>query len=183
MAQPATFDAVLTAAQSGDDHAFAALFTQLAPAVTAYLASGRVADPAGSTNEVFLRVFRNLARFTGDERHFRSWVFTIAHNVAVDERRRSRASERLDSADLIDATTSHIEDDVVSAERVSALLASLSGDQRDVLQLRLVDDRSIEDTARAVGKTIEAVKALQHRGVASLRRAIQRDGSVLPTRK
>ena len=49
-------------------------------------------------------------------------------------------------------------------------------DQRDVLLLRLVSGMTIDETATALGKSAGAVKALQHRAAAALRRQIEREG-------
>ena len=45
-------------------------------------------EPEDLTSEVFLRVFDRLPQFTGDEPHFRSWLFTIAHRILIDDARR-----------------------------------------------------------------------------------------------
>ena len=64
-------------------------------------------------------------------------------------------------------------------ERVKQLLHHLSDDQREVLMLRIIADLSVDDTAAIVGKSYEAVKALQRRGLASLRRVV-RAAAVVP---
>jgi RNA polymerase sigma-70 factor (ECF subfamily) len=63
-------------------------------------------------------------------------------------------------------------------DRIQGLLRGLSADQRDVLMLRVVADRSVSETAAILGKSHEAVKALQHRGLAALRRALCADDAV-----
>src|SRR5688572_24441573 len=83
-----SFDAVLEAARGGAGWAFERLFQWLAKPVTAYLRGAGVEDPEGTTNDVLLRAFTSLDRFTGGEDRFRSWVFTIAHHLLIDERRR-----------------------------------------------------------------------------------------------
>jgi RNA polymerase sigma-70 factor (ECF subfamily) len=68
-----------------------------------------------------------------------------------------------------------VESDVIArlaGERVRSLLDRISPDQREVLLLRIVADLSVEETASVVGKGYEAVKALQRRGLAALRREI-----------
>ena len=58
---------------------------------------------------------------------------------------------------------------------IRQLLARLSPDQRDVIVLRVVADLSIDDVARTLGERVGAVKALQHRAIAALRREISGD--------
>lgn len=61
----------------------------------------------------------------------------------------------------------------VATDDVRRLLDGLSPDQREVLLLRLVGGLTIEAIARAVGKREGAVKALQRRGLAALKRGLE----------
>ena len=60
----------------------------------------------------------------------------------------------------------------IGTERVERILESLSEDQRAVLLLRFVGDMSIDDIASTIGKRPGAVKALQRRGLAAVRRQL-----------
>jgi len=175
-----SFDAVLAAARAGEGWAFERLFAWLGRAVAAYLRGAGTEDPDGSANDVFLRAFTSLDRFDGNEDRFRSWVFTIAHHLVIDERRRSARRPRRTSLDaagpeLGPVTNDSAEEALVSLgdDRVRRLLAGLAPDQRDVVLLRVVSDLSIEDTAAALGKRAGAVKALQHRAMRTLRKQLE----------
>ena len=170
------FDEVLDAARRGDSRAYRELYDALAGRVCGYLAVRGASDAEDLTSEVFLRVFRRLARFEGAERQFRSWVFTIAHNVLLDDRRRRHARpvtsalehdafERLSGGDVEDEAIGDL-----GSDWVADALAQLSPDQRSVLTLRVVGDLTVEQVARVTGKPVGAVKALQRRGLATLRR-------------
>jgi RNA polymerase sigma-70 factor (ECF subfamily) len=178
----ADLDHALDQARAGDPWGFDALFRATGTAVVGYLRARGVPDPDGLANDVFVRAFRAIASFEGDGARFRSWLFTIAHNAAIDDARRRRRRVReapLEHAP--DAAGGDVEDDVVARlalERVQALLEGLSPDQRDVLMLRIVADLSVEDTAAVLGKGYEAIKALQRRGLASLRRALSSEEGV-----
>ena len=67
----------------------------------------------------------------------------------------------------------------IGSEEVQRVLAALSDDQRAVLLLRVIGDLSIEDVAKAVGKRPGAVKALQRRGLAAVKRELTRKGVTL----
>jgi RNA polymerase sigma factor (sigma-70 family) len=172
----------LQRAQAGEQRGFEALFRALGASVAGFLRTRGVSDPDGIANEVFLRAFRAIHTFRGDADRFRSWIFTIAHNAAVDDTRRRR--RRVAEAPLASASETaggDVEAEVLANlahERVRALLSGLSPDQRDVLVLRVVADRSVSDTAAVLGKSPEAVKALQHRGLAALHRALSSDDAV-----
>ena len=175
------FDSLLTAARAGAGWAFTRLYQGLAPAVAGYLTVQGAAEPDDLTSEVFQRAFAGIGSFSGDEAGFRSWVFTIAHNALVDDRRRRdrrpvTAPTRTGGPEPVGGD---VEDDALrrlSEERVRRLCDLLSPDQRDVLLLRLLAGLTLEETATALGRTTGAVKALQHRGVATLRRHLQREG-------
>ena len=169
------------------------LYQVLAPAVVGYLRVQGAAEPEDLTSDVFFSAFSRIDSFRGDEDHFRSWIFTIAHNRLVDERRalarRPVHVEHDDSA--IASRNGHlagaapevaggnVEEEAMrrlSTERVRGLCERLVPDQRDVLLLRMVGGLSLEQTADALGKSEGAIKALQHRGVAALRRTLEREG-------
>lgn len=180
-----TFDGVLAAAQSGAPWALERIYGDLASSVAGYLRLQGASDAEDLTSDVFVNVLRGVGRFSGSEDQFRSWVFTIAHHRLQDERRRQArrpmvdtgADERLAS---LPTTPGETVEEVVqrrlSTERVRQLCDRLAPDQRDVLLLRVVGDMTLEQTAEALGKSVGAVKALQHRSLAALRRLLERQG-------
>ncbi len=170
------FPQVLDAARADAPWAYQRLFEWLGRPVAGYLQRQGAPDPEGLANEVFLRVFTNLARFQGDEAAFRSWVFTIAHHQLSDERRRLRRRPPVTAEappDLPGPASTEAEARArLGAARVSLLLEELSADQRDVLLLRVVADLTVEQVAEALGKTAGAVKQLQRRALVALRRRL-----------
>src|SRR3712207_8016605 len=82
------FDSVLAAARAGADWAWERIYADLAGSVIGYLRVHGAAEPEDLAGEVFLQVVRDLPRFSGDQRDFRAWVFTIVHRRLLDERRR-----------------------------------------------------------------------------------------------
>jgi RNA polymerase sigma-70 factor (ECF subfamily) len=173
-----TFDSVLVAARDGADWAWAELYAEFAPRVTAYLRAHGAAEPEDLTGEVFLQVVRGLDGFAGGEPAFRAWLFTIVHRRLVDDlRRRSRRPAAPTEHDVLEAAAGSggdVHDDAGAAldeERVRAAIEALPRDQRAVLLLRILGDLTIEEIARAVGKRPGAVKALQRRALKRIERA------------
>lgn len=169
------FDGVLDAARANAPWAFERLYRAYAPAVAGYLRVQGAAEPDDLTSEVFLAVFRQLSRFQGDEANFRAFLFTIAHRRVMDEfRARSRRGVSVSWSEERDRrTVGSAEDAAMEAAATSdvrRLLAELSPDQRDVLELRILGDLTVEQAAAVLGKRVGAVKALQRRGLAALRR-------------
>ncbi len=152
-------------------------YRELAPAVLGYLRARRAPDPEDVLGEVFLQVSRDLDRFRGDATDLRRWVFTIAHNRMTDAfRRRSRRPQVVDREPPM--TVAPPDPVPVDAELIAAL-QQLGEDQREVVVLRFVADLSLDDVAAITGRNVNAVKAMQHRALANLRRALT---AVEPTR-
>jgi len=170
---------LVTEARQGSIKAFDDIYRSLAGQVASYLRWHRATDPDGLTNDVFAQVHRNLPRFEGDEQGFRSWVFTIAHHRMIDDRRRANRQPRLQDDLSVEEYMGlgDVEDDafaVLAHDRVRDLLTVLSPDQRDVVLLRIIADLSVEEVARMLDKREGAIKALQHRALAALRRHLDR---------
>ncbi len=175
------FDGILGAAQVGAPWALTRLYDAFAPPIHGYMRLRGGSEPDELTSDVFVGAFRNLESFAGGEHQFRAWLFTIARRRLVDDRRRN--GRRMPTRPLDDAGTDVTGGDVeaealdrIGDERVRRLLATLSPDQQDVLLLRLVADLTVDEIATALGKRPGAVKALQRRALATLRREIGRKG-------
>jgi RNA polymerase sigma-70 factor (ECF subfamily) len=168
------FDSVLSAARAGADWAWERIYADLAGSVVGYLRVHGAADPEDVAGEVFLQVVRDLPRFTGDERDFRAWVFTIVHRRLQDERRRRARRPTVAMPEHHDPPGGDVADEAgvaLDRGRVLELLAELPEDQRSVLLLRILGDLTIEEVARALGKRPGAVKALQRRGLKRVAKA------------
>jgi len=174
----AGFDDVLELAQEGDEQAWSHLYGSFAGPVRAYVALRGAHDPDDLVGEVFVQIARNLPRFEGGEAEFRSWLFMVAHNRLVDERRRLARRPSVPVAE-------HDEDAVAVApgaeaealeaiglEDVRALVARLTPDQRTVLLLRFVGDLTLEEISTVTGRPVGAVKQLQRRALRSLKRSL-----------
>ena len=173
------FDDVLAAAQAGAAWAFEVLYRDLSPSVTGYLRLHGAVEPDDLASETFIGVFTGLSGFSGGEDALRAWVFTIAHRRLVDDwRRRSRRPQVADDpGDLTELLGGDVEDDAlvgVGTETVHRLCAELPDDQRSVLLMRILADLTVEQVAAAMGRSVGAVKALQRRGLRTLRTRLER---------
>ncbi len=135
-------------------------------------------DPEGLLGDVFLQLARNIGTFDGDERAFRSWALMVAHHRVVDERRRRRRRPFIPVADVGEQAAAGVEEQVVdglASPEVVEALATLTPEQRDVVLLRAVADLSLEEVSAVVRRPVSAVKALQRRGYARLRKKLSTD--------
>lgn len=177
---PRVFEDLLARARSGDGSAWEQLYRWLAPTVAGYLRVQGAHSPEDLTSETFLALVRSVGKFRGDAAQFRSFVFVIAHRRLQDERRREvrRPVAPYDEHAVAQHAAPGADPGELgrlAGERVLALCAPLPHDQRDVVLLRVVADLSLEQVASVVGKTVGAVKALQHRAFENIRREIARE--------
>jgi RNA polymerase sigma factor (sigma-70 family) len=179
-----SFEPALMAAREGAPWAFEAIYRDLAPAVFGYLRGQGAIEPEDLASEVFVGIVRSLDRFEGDERAFRTWVFSIAHRRLVDERRRLSRSleEPTDPAEMSGLASGALVGDVeeealeMLGGGVGRAMKALSPDQRAVLLLRILADLSVAEVASILGKSQGAVKTLQRRGLRSLARQLEAQG-------
>lgn len=127
--------------------------------------------------ETFARFLQALHNGGGPRDHLQAYLYRIAHNWITDVFRRQPVQVELDenlgreeNGDT-DATVQR----EMEKQRVRAALQALTPDQRQVILLRFFEGWENEQVAAAVEKPVGAVKALQHRAIASLRRWLGED--------
>ncbi len=185
MTDDQAFSETLAAARSGESTAWSQLYHEVAPILIGYLRAQHLPDAEDVAGEVLLEVVRDIERFEGSRERFRSWVLAIAHHRLLDARRRAKRRpadptphEELDTPPATDDP----EADALAALGFGELepaLATLTHDQRSVLLLRVIGDLPIAEVSRITGRRPGAVKQLQHRATAALRRQLD-DGSARP---
>ena len=170
----AAFLLLVERARAGDEDAFASIYRARVRDVVRYVSSilrapDQVEDVVSQT---FVLAWRDVPRLRQPER-FDAWLFRIAHNQAISELRR-RPSTPLDAApepvdDSRDASPSALAEAGADAEAVREALTRLPEVQRSVLVMRFLLDLPHVEVARQLGKTEEAVRALQYRALIRMR--------------
>jgi RNA polymerase sigma-70 factor (ECF subfamily) len=124
------------------------------------------------TAEVFHQALKNLGKFEWRGVPFEAWLVRIAAHAIADRRHRAAREQGLpEDADFEAATGG---DEIERRALLAQLVETLPSDQRHVVIRRFVEQRSISDIARELGRTEGAVKQLQFRALQSLRTRIQR---------
>ncbi len=135
------------------------------------------------TQEVFLRIFRNLHRFRGQS-SFYTWLYRITINVFFDyNKKRKRADARLSRlqnalGDVTDLRPDADDPfraayDAMTLQTFSAAIDTLPELFRDVVAMREVDDLSYEEIALATGISIGTVRSRLSRARARLKEALR----------
>ena len=166
---------VVDAARAGDEVALAELYRLYFPRVYRYILArmGNPYDAEDLTEEVFLRVLDAIERFQWREAPFSAWLFRIAHNAVISQRRKEGARGR--SSPLSEAlpVNSQGPEEMVAnrlaLNEVMKAAETLPEAQRRVISLRFAAGLTVAETAKAMGKGEGNVKVIQHKAIAKLR--------------
>jgi RNA polymerase sigma-70 factor (ECF subfamily) len=166
-------DAEVAARAVHDRAAFGVLYDRYATVVFRYCYRrlGERGAAEDATSATFLKAIESLPGYRGGS--FPAWLFAIAHSVVVTTARRRTESALDESYDVADGEPSP-EDAAMAADdrrRIVRLLAGLPEDQRRVIELRLAGLSGAE-IAMSIGRSVSAVKMLQHRAMTNLRRRL-----------
>jgi RNA polymerase sigma-70 factor, ECF subfamily len=175
----ADFAAVLTAAQQGDEAAFETLWHDSQPALLRYLhviAPDTAEDVAAET---WVHVVRGLARFRGDEKNWRAWLFTTARRRVIDQTRQLirrpatslEALPDLAQADVAGARSPDTADlalENLATRAAIGVIGHLPRLQAEVIMLRVVAGLDTEAVARLLERSPGAIRVASHRGLQRL---------------
>lgn len=158
--------ALIGHAQAGDAHAFATLFETYQGPITGYLyrmvGDRELADDL--TQDTFIKAYKALGR-TNEDLNFRAWIYRIATNTAVSHFRRRKIIQWLPFGPSTPepAAESHVAESLSERELIEATLARLNPSYGSALLLRHQQGLSLEETADALGVSVNAAKVRLYR--------------------
>jgi len=179
--QPEHEDAhLIQKAKDGDANAFGELYERYAEPVFRFIysqTSDRL-DAEDLSADVFFKAWRSLPRYEERGFSFSAYLFRIARNLLIDSRRSKKPVDPISEDELMNFPESMISNpsSVLAAKlqhkELVNVLSQLREDYRTVLILRFLNDLSPEETSQVMGRSIGAVRVLQHRALTSLRKTI-----------
>ena len=182
--RPSDDDADLLArARRLDDDAWQLIFERHYPRLYSYIYY-RVGDAQTAEDlcgELFERAIQNIHRFKSRDGGLAGWLTRIAQNLVRDyyRRRQTRPPDPMtlnetwaDERRPPDHHLLHHE----ATDYLRTALQKLTPEQRDVILLRFVAQMRTPDVAALMNKTPGAIKALQPRALAALRRELETSG-------
>ena len=143
-------------------------------------AYARTGDPHVAeeiASEVFAAAAQGIGRYRDRGAPIAAWLYRICRNVTADhlERKRRRPQTSLDATEL-DVESPDLAPAVEDSTDLARSIAGLTREQQEVITLRFYNDCSVSEAAQALGKSEGAVKLLQHRALAALRKQLTGKG-------
>jgi RNA polymerase sigma-70 factor (ECF subfamily) len=167
-------------AQSGNESAFASIVSASAPRVFSLIRRVVWSEPdvEDLAQEVFIRLYRNLPRFTSG-RALEPWLYRVALNLSVDHLRKltSRGHSvditRLDESSHSDHTPDTLFAMKEKQQRLVRLMQKLSRKQQRVLVLRDLENFTVEEIASIINCRQSTVRVHLARARLKLRGLIE----------
>ncbi|MES1175671.1 MAG: RNA polymerase sigma factor [Myxococcales bacterium] len=179
--QPAEADLgeLLARARLGDKAALETVLSSVAPAIHRF--GLRMCKNAHDAEDVLQDTLLTLVSHLGDfegRSSLSSWVFSVTRSACTRKRRGLKNRPLLGEEHLVNESATAPSPESGAADQelsmaLSAALASLSDDQREVVLLRDVEGLTAPEAASALGVSVEALKSRLHRARAALRDALR----------
>ena len=167
-------------AQAGDRGAAGTLFECYYQEIYTYIFY-RLSDRVTAeilTSIVFIRMLRRLPTYLDQGKSFLSFLYTISKQVVIDYYRTQDRSDQLSLKDRLLGSNQHQPDGPVqsrdSLDSFQRAMRHLDEQQKNVIILRLVEGRSIQDISELINKSEKAVRSLQGRALRSLEKMFSR---------
>lgn len=164
-----------------DKHAFGELYQRYLTPIYRYFyfQVNDVHEAEDLTEQTFLNAWEHLNKNNGRPvKKFRSWLFSIAHNLLIDFRRKHRPEAAIDSVNTKHSDPNPLEKQVHQQENEQVLIKALDKlehKQKQVIICRMLSSLSHAETADVLGLKHGHVRVLQHRALSTLRGSIPKE--------
>lgn len=166
-------------AQDGHGEAFGGLYDKYLPRIYRFVflkvSNKQIAEDL--TQQVFLSAWQNIRNYRHKGFPFTSWLYQIARNAVIDHYRTEKIHLELAEAEEVGETAAlAIElDNKLSMEEVRKGLKRLPQHYQDVILMRFIEELTPREVAAAMNKSEGAIKVLQHRALAELKKVITKE--------
>ncbi|MBX0327088.1 RNA polymerase sigma factor [Oscillochloris sp. ZM17-4] len=167
---------VIKRAQQGDQRAFDVIYDRFADPLFRYIYA-RCGDATAAEDmlgDLWVRVVERIEGFrlppSGGEQAFAAWLYRIAYNLVIDTFRRKESGNVPLNPYISDRDPSPDDHAIIGDERreLREAIEKLTPDQREVVLMRFIEERSNAEVAALTGRSEGAVKVMQHRALGAL---------------
>jgi RNA polymerase sigma-70 factor, ECF subfamily len=144
------------------------------------------ADAEDATQEIFLDIWRSAARFDASQGSDKVFIAMIARRRLIDRLRKTSAEPPMDPIEVLDnlpsSETSTSSEASMEAEQATRALAALRPEQRQVLELGLLQGLSQSEIAERLKMPLGTVKSFMRRGLIKVREFMNIEAEGVSTR-
>ena len=169
-------DGLAQKSQGGDSEAFRALVERLTPVLVGFFRLKEVSEAEDLAQRTWMRVVQHQGRYDR-ARSFRTWVFTIAHRLWIDETKK-RKPKYIAMEDVADPARGDM-NEAGFEERIARLrecMDELAPGQRDIIYFRYWEDLGLDAIAARLGEDYGSVKGKAYRAGQKLRKCLESKG-------
>ncbi len=164
-------------AKKGDAEAFGLIYDQFLDRIYRfiYLKVTNREEAQDLAQQAFMKAWEAINRFEDEGLPFSSWLYRIARNLVIDFYRVQKNNVSLDES-LVVLHSDDLEEQLFKNqknEEIKEALKDLTGEQRDIIILRFVDDLSYKEIGKIIKKNPAALRILQHRAINKLRKNVK----------
>ena len=127
--------------------------------------------------ETFMRAWKTIRSFSWDKGgSFQAYLFRIARNLIIDQSRKKKESP-IEEAEEIEDTTYNFEESLDKnddSQRLSGVLQSLDGQERQLVTLRFFEELSFSEVAQTTGMSEGNVRVKTHRLLKKLKKILEK---------
>ncbi|MBQ7247291.1 MAG: RNA polymerase sigma factor [Lachnospiraceae bacterium] len=153
--------------REGDDEALERIIREFRDGLILYLRTftGDIHTAEDIAEDTFVKIAVKKPRYNG-KASFKTWLYRIAGNMAIDHLRRRRESVPIDDCGELTLDDISLEESYIRDEEriaVHRALGKLPGDYRQILWLVYFEDMQVREAAAVMGRSVHAAETLIYR--------------------
>lgn len=141
-----------------------------------YYMIGSQPEAEDLTAQTFLKAWEAIDRYQVRGAPFVSWLLRIAHNLGVSHLRSKRETSQVHEGIVDDKARRDPESalqQTIEEEMVREAILKLREEQRQVIILRFIEDLDYREVAEIIGKSVAAIRVIQHRALNAMRKQMK----------
>ena len=173
--------AYIEKAQTGDAACFGRLYDHYLTPIYRFIALkvGTRQEAEDLSHEVFISAWQKLPTYQAQGFPFSSWLYKIARNRVIDYYRTKKTHLSIDDEVSVDEDMFGVQSEIdnvldvgLDIAAVKVAMQQLTPEQREVVQLRFLDELSPAEIAKLLDKREGTVRIIQHRAIHKLKQLL-----------
>jgi RNA polymerase sigma-70 factor, ECF subfamily len=167
---------------NGNQESFRLLINRYLPLIYNFAARFTINDASDISQDVFIKVWKNIKNFDSSKASFKTWIFQIARNTIIDHLRKKKSIVFSDLEDKDDSWIENVSDNAILQDEIAQkledkeflnkLLDKISPLYREVLVLYYQEDMTFNEIGIVLNKPLNTVKSHHYRAIIELRKMI-----------